>query len=62
MENITLYFENNRELDIYFKEDIIAQNGASLETENYFINLETMIAHPKGEGQSHYFYAYYRDI
>jgi len=59
MENITIYPENN--IDI-FKEDIIAQNGNSLETENYLINLNTMMAQPKGKEKSFYFYAYYRDI
>lgn len=62
MENITLYWGDDRELDIYFKEDIIAQDGDILETENYHINLETFVAHPKGGQLPYRFYSFHRDI
>jgi hypothetical protein len=62
MENITIYWGDNREEDIYFTQDLISENGDILETADYIINLETRIAHPKGGEQPYYFYSFHRDI
>ena len=62
MENITLYWGDNREEDIYFTQDLIAEDGDIIETADYFINLDTFIAHPKGGQLPYRFYSFHRDI